>query len=559
MRKLVLVVLIGWSMLGFSQSDLEIPEGYFSPPVDIPMLLSGSFGEMRTNHFHTGIDIKTQGKIGIPIHAIDDGWVSRVRVSVSGYGNAIYIDHPNGYTSVYAHLHTFNEEITAFLRNAQYDLEKYSVDLYPAKGKIPVTRGQTIAKSGNTGRSGGPHLHFEIRETISELPVNPLLFGFDIKDHKAPKAYSVMAIPLDGEARVKGHEIQNVVSGKLGSSFRVTGKVGFAIKTYDFFDGTNNQCGTYRVKLFRDDKLVYSHVLDRLDFYTNRFVNAHVVYDYFKKKKSRFQRSYQLPYDELPIYETVLDKNSWEHLADSVYHYRYVLEDYDGNITQVKFVVKGISKEKNDGWEKPNFLYNQPNEFHGEDHVIYIPTGRLYDDMFFECYETSTISGAITSSFYVGTPETPLQDNIIIKLKTEIQDSLLRDKAVVVRYDKSKDKITSIGGKYRLGWMEVKTKNFGVYTVMLDTTVPKISPINFKKNMKGKKTISFKITDDLSGIVSYKILIDGNWVLGEYFPSAAKLMYRFDEERLSRGEHTILVVVTDERGNEGIFTSQFVN
>ena len=558
MKKIVLFVLCLWNTLGFSQGKMEIPKGYFSPPVDIPMLLAGSFGEMRTNHFHTGIDIKTQGKIGLPIHAIDDGWVSRIRVSLSGYGNAVYIDHPNGFTSVYAHLSKFNDEIAAFLKNAQYDLETYVIDLYPAQGKIHVSRDEIIAQSGNTGRSGGPHLHFEIRETKSELPVNPLLFGFDIPDHKSPKAYTVMAIPLDENAAINGNSIQEVIGSKLGTAYQVKGKVGFAIKTYDFFDGTRNQCGTFRVKLYRNDQLVYSHVLDQLDFYTNRFVNAHVVYDYFKKNKSRFQRSYRLPFDELPFYERVLDKNQWNHLPDSIYHYRYVLEDYAGNLTQVNFTVKGIKQGSNSSWKTPNFLFGQPNEFHLENCAVYVPSGRLYDDIYFECNEMPKISGAISPTFKIGNPEIPLQDKIIIKIKTNIQDSLLRDKAVVIRYDAKKDKITSIGGKYREGWMEVKTKDFGQYAVLMDTVAPKISPLNFGKNMKGKKTMSFKITDDLSGIVNYKILIDGQWVLGAYFPRASKLEYRFDQFRLNHGNHSVLVVVEDERGNESVYSSDFV-
>ncbi len=558
MKKICFLLLMVVGAKGFSQLPVDIPVGYFSAPVDIPMLLSGSFGEMRTNHFHTGIDIKTQGKIGLPIHAIDSGWVSRVRISLSGYGRAIYIDHPNGYTSVYAHLDSFNKEIGSFVEEAQYDLEQDVIDLYPARGKLPVSRHEIIGLSGNTGRSGGPHLHFEIRETKTEYPLNPLLFGFKIKDRVPPKAYAVMAIPLDQNALVLDSKIREVSSKNLGVPFRVQGRVGFAIKTYDFFDGSRNSCGTYRVKLYRNDQLVYAHVLDQLDFYTNRFVNAHVVYDYFKQHNTRFQRSYKLPYDLLPFYDEVHDKNYFSHAPDSLYHYRYELEDYAGNTTEVKFDVKGIDVEAPSDFQVPNFKYDEPNDYHVAGCSVYIPVGRLYDDIFFQCEQRAKkLPEAITPIFRVGTPDIPLQDKIIIKLEVALQDSLLREKAVVVRYEQDEDKITAIGGDFRTGWMEVKTKDFGDYAVMIDTIPPKITPANFQKDMRKKNTMSFKISDNLSGIESYKILIDNDWVLATYIPRSSKLVYRFDANRLAHGKHTVLVIVADERGNESVYSSDF--
>lgn len=555
--KTVLLLLVFILNLTFCNAQ-KIPENYFSPPMDIPMFLSGNFGEMRTNHFHTGIDIKTQGKIGFPVLSIDDGWVSRIKVSTSGYGNAVYIDHPNGYTSVYAHLDSYNDEISEFLKNAQYNIEEFRVDIYPGKGKIPVKRNEEIGKSGNTGHSGGPHLHFEIRETDTEFPVNPLLFGFDIKDNKEPKAYSIMAIPLDNQAKVYGNEIYDVIgNNRINATISVSGNVGFALKTYDYFDGSTNMCGTFQVKLYRDDQLIYSHTLDKLDFSTNRFVNAHVVYDYFKKNKSRFQRSYKLPFDQLSIYDKVLEEDQCFHEPNKIYKYRYELIDFHGNSTEVNFEVK--AKETKDVLTEDELVFNfdQANEFHGEGISVYVPNGRLYNNVNFECHSTKKINGAITPSYKVSSQNTPLHDYIVVKIKTDNIDSVMHSKAVMVRYDSKKDKTTSLGGDYREGWMELKTKVFGIYGVMIDSIAPKITALDFKYNMKSKKTLTFKITDNLSGIYKYRVMIDGKWVLGKYFPNRAKLIYTFDEERLNHGKHSLLVMVKDGRGNETIFTDEF--
>lgn len=242
-------------VLSLSSSAQEYPQGYFRSPLDIPIFLSGNFGEIRSNHFHAGLDMKTESVEGKNIYAVADGYISRIKIGHGGYGKTLYITHPNGYTSVYAHLQSYEGEIGEYVLKAQYKKESYEIELFPGKNALLITKGDVIALSGNSGGSGGPHLHFELRETDTETPVNPLLFGFDIKDDIKPTIKKIGIYPVPGKGSANGSDNPKLIelSGgngvyKLGT-LKMSGQIAMGLEVLDKLNGSSNRCGVYSIEL----------------------------------------------------------------------------------------------------------------------------------------------------------------------------------------------------------------------------------------------------------------------------------------------------------------------
>ena len=287
--KLSFVFILSIFSCLLTAQENHYPQNYFRSPMDIPIYLAGNFGELRTNHFHAGIDIKTQGVEGKKIYAAADGYVSRIKVQHGGYGKVVYIDHPNGYTTAYAHLKAFSTKIDSFAKKEQYKNQSFTFNWYPEPNQIPIKKGEVIALSGNTGRSGGPHLHYEIRETKSEHPLNVLLFGMQIKDNIKPIIRGIRIYPLDNQSTVNGQpkalyfKATNTPSGNtLNVVPVVSKKIGFGIETLDKINGSGNRCGIYRIQLKIDGKIVFEQKMDKVPFNESRYLNAHTDYHYKK-------------------------------------------------------------------------------------------------------------------------------------------------------------------------------------------------------------------------------------------------------------------------------------
>ena len=279
----IILISLFFNVSFFGQVDYKMVD--FRSPLGIPLILSGNFAELRFNHFHTGLDIKTNGSENYRIYSVDTGFVSRINISHWGYGKAIYVDHPSGYTSVYAHLSRFPSKIESYLRKKQFELEKETVTLYPNSDDLKVSRGEVIAYSGNTGGSSGPHLHFEIRETESEKPVNPMLFNFDIEDNLSPTIYHVKFYPIKN-ALINGSANEKLIkvvgdnnNYTIQNSVSASGLIGLGIHAIDKLNGASNKCGVYRISLFLDDELIFEQVMNKLDFNTKRYINAHKDYN----------------------------------------------------------------------------------------------------------------------------------------------------------------------------------------------------------------------------------------------------------------------------------------
>ena len=326
MKVLSFLVFVLFSSLGiFAQQ--AYPQDYFRSPLDIPLNLAGNFGELRTNHFHAGIDIKTAQQEGLKIYSAAEGYVSRIKVSAVGYGYALYITHPNGFTTLYGHLKSYSPKIDEYVKRNQYLLKSFSVDLFPEPNELPVAKGEVVALSGNTGGSGGPHLHFEVRETSTEKLINPLLFGFQVTDKIAPSITGIWIVPMNETSSVNGGKVPlsfptktytGACALKTTTAPTVYGDFGFAIHTSDMLNGNENKCGIYRIELFVDGLQVYGQRMDKLEFETNRAMNAHTIYEKFKK--AFVERAAQLTVGD------PLEKGSKQGAIVSKMHFDKVLQ-----------------------------------------------------------------------------------------------------------------------------------------------------------------------------------------------------------------------------------------
>ncbi|MCK4406543.1 MAG: M23 family metallopeptidase [Bacteroidales bacterium] len=563
----ILIIFLLFSSL--AQSQNKYPQYYFRSPIDFPIKLSGTFGELRTDHFHSGIDIKTNGKQGKFIYAIADGYVSRIKVSPTGFGKAIYITHPNGYVSVYAHLKKYNKKIEKFVRAKQYEHELFAIQIFPKKNEFPVTKGEIIALSGNSGGSDGPHLHFEIRETKTECPVNPLLFGIKVKDYIRPKIKTLKVYPLNKNSRVNDSitPVEYKIAGwglkhyiENNDTIHVSGEIAFGIQTYDLLNDVNNKNGVYSVKLFVDSMLYYSHNLEKFSFNESRYINSFIDYKEFKLNKKRIQKSFIEPNNRLSIYDSTVNRGRII-FSDSLYHnITYVIEDVKNNSSELSFVVKSNINHNIDSIVQDSsfisqhiFLYNTENRFEQDDIKIYFPENCFYNSFDFVYKESESIEGVFSKVHHIHNEYTPVHRRFNISIRTDSLPEFLRGKAIIVRLNKNDD-LRAKGGKWKNGFITAKVREFGRYTVIVDTIAPEIKPLNIhnKKKIYNYKTIKIKIIDELSGIKFYRGTMNDKWILMEYDAKNDLLTY-FIDDRMKKGKNHFKLEVKDERDNISVY------
>ena len=554
----IILISLFFNVSFFGQVDYNMVD--FRSPLGIPLILSGNFAELRFNHFHTGLDIKTNGSENYRIYSVDTGFVSRINISHWGYGKAIYVDHPSGYTSVYAHLSRFPSKIESYLRKKQFELEKETVTLYPNSDDLKVSRGEVIAYSGNTGGSSGPHLHFEIRETESEKPVNPMLFNFDIEDNLSPTIYHVKFYPIKN-ALINGSANEKLIkvvgdnnNYTIQNSVSASGLIGLGIHAIDKLNGASNKCGVYRISLFLDDELIFEQVMNKLDFNTNRYINAHKDYNEYKQHRRSIHKSYISENNELDIYKNIKNDGLVMINEDRKYHFKYVLEDVSGNVSELTFSLQGNKQQfvaENSNKEQLNAVLNKDSIIEN-DFEAKFPAKSMYasTDLL---YTQKEYAGGLTDLHMLGKMKVPIHKYFVLRLKLgDIADKYI-DKALIVELSNDLKKSSAVGGQYNDGWMQAEVRSFGNYTVKIDTVCPKISPINFNegKNMQGINKLEFKISDNLSGIQDYDVWIDDQWVLSNYLPKKAKLIVTFNKyNKIEKGEHLVKISVIDERGNK---------
>ena len=546
------VVLLFNTYSGLSQTAIL--------PIDIPVLFSGNFGELRSNHFHSGLDFKTQGRIGIPVKSVKDGYVSRINVSPYGYGRALYVDHPDGTTTVYAHLDHFSKEIEACTVDSQYSKQSFRVDMAIAPGVFPVKQGEIIAYSGNTGGSGGPHLHFELRDTRTEEAHDPLTLYYDkIQDTRKPEVSSFMLYPQQGRGVVNGKISKLALSFKkdkkgnttlIPSTATVWGEVGFAVKAYDYMNGAPNILGVREIILKVDEQTVFHSDLTHFAFSDSRYINSFVDWEEWVYKKSFYMKSFVEPGNKLKIYRSSGD-GFVNFNEEREYKIEYTLKDLQGNTASHTFRVKGVKQEipayqpKGLVW-----VYNQDNQFNQEGVSFSVPKGNLYTDIDFVFQVNRSAGSSFSALFKVG-ERAPLHQYCPLVLPVYNDTFPQKDKYGIISVASSGKK-NWIGGSYEEGKVKASIRELGSFSIEIDTLAPKIVALN-QANWTKNRALSFKITDNLSGIESWTASIDGQFILFEYDAKKAHLFCRYDAKRMKAGKGNLRLEVKDGCNNVAVF------
>jgi len=568
MKKIATFLLFTVSLYSFSQD--------YRSPVDIPLLLSANFGELRNNHFHSGIDIKTQGVINKPVYSIADGFVSRISVSPSGYGLALYIDHPaTGHTSVYGHLESFSPKIAEYVKTKQYEQESFRVNLTLDSSVLPVKKGEQIASSGNTGGSGGPHVHFEIRDTKTEEPLDPLPFYMNrITDTRAPEVRGVAVYPVPGRGTVNGTMLplrQSVSLLKSGSysdparTIEAWGWIGLGIKAYDRMDNAANIYGVRTVSMSVDGKEMFKYNMDRFGFDETRMLNTFTDFADWRLDKSFFIQSFIEPGNTLRLYKS--DSDGYIFIDEErSYQISYELKDVYGNTTTYKFNVTGKKQDiKIPSGCSLVMVWNDDNRYISENFSLIIPKGNLYNDICF------TLSQADSDEYYsriftVNNSPVPIHKSGEVRIK--LATDPLANKKQYGLVSLNGKRRSWFGGKYQDGYVTASIRELGVkLAVSADTVPPKIAPVTVTRKVKGKNQkvtesqsdrIRLTVTDNLSGIASFKGTVDGKFALFEHDVKSNIYTYKYDAERIGKGKkHALKFIATDACGNTSEYTTEF--
>ncbi|MGF1924104.1 MAG: M23 family metallopeptidase [Bacteroidia bacterium] len=540
-------------------SDNKYPLTDFRQPLDIvPPALAGSFGELRSNHFHSGIDFRTNQRIGYPVYAVADGYISRLRVQNSGFGLAIYINHPNGYTSVYGHLSRFNPRIGQAIKGIQYKAKSYEIDEFPNADFLKVRKGDVIAYSGNTGSSGGPHLHFELRDTKTEATINPQLLGIQIPDNIPPVISSMYVYRLNGlpfdEFTPKQYFQVIGSNGKYTlnkvSTIHLNGEVGFGIAATDKHSGMSGVNGVYSIELEVDGSVIFTSAVERFSFENSRAINAHIDYPALLSFKRSVQKSFVDPGNPLQIYSNLVNSGRVTFSDGKLHRINYTLTDAKGNRSTLSFNVQADPKAVINTTKRPTgtpFPFSKTNEFVNDEIKIVLPKGTLYNDLNFVYKKLPNGVHQIHNTL------TPLHSGFELSIKADSTLIKYQSKVLIKSVNGS-----SQGGYFENGIVKAKPRVFGSFMIGIDTIAPTIVPVNISsgKNMNSLSKISFKIRDNLSGIKSFNGYIDGQWVLMEFDTKTANLWHTFDE-RTTSGKHSFELIVTDMKDNTKRYAIDF--
>ena len=526
----------------------------FHTPIDAPFDLSGTFGEFRSR-FHTGIDFKSRGVQGQKIFSIEDGYVSRIEVNNYGYGKVIYIDHLNGFTSVYAHLKNFNSELDEYIKSELYKSKRNSIKKFPKTNQLRINKGEVIGYSGNTGRSFGPHLHFEIRDTKSQDAINPLMFNYSYKDDERPIIRGLYIIN-ENNSLVRNSPIRKKVK-KINDStytvddFEYNGKIGIGLDIYDIqYKNLYNQNGVYKVELFIDSILKYSYKMDKIKFSENHYKK--IMYDYLSlaQKNKKVLKIYTPRNSDLSF----LKNNKFNGIinSDSIRNNSLLVRvsDWNGNSSSIKFNLKANdSISRRSSYNGIEILTNQNYTLNKNSSIIEIGKNTFYDDLLMNIsYQSDTLN--------LGKEKDPFRSSIRIKLPHKISDTLELRQSFVGKIINGK--ISYISSKKNKSYIYANTSSLGEYIISKDTLKPEIKPINFKNNsnIKVKNTLRLRLKDDLSGIKNYSSYFNGNWALFEYEPKSNMIFHNLSDGIIKDGENELIIKYEDGVGNKGVYQTK---
>ena len=565
MKKLLFFLVFLTYYICFSQPSEKYPKQFFSSPMKIDIEPSGTFGELRGNHFHSGLDFKTQKKEGFDVYAVADGFISRIKYSTSGYGKAIYITHSNGFTTVYAHLQESNSEIEKYIKNKQYEKQSFEIELFPKKDELKVKKGDLIAYSGNSGGSSGPHLHFEYRDTATEEIINPLNFGLDkgFKDLISPVLQNVWVYPLSDSSVVNKSAIKsNLVFNKLkGNNFianKITaqGPIGFGINSYDMYNGHFNHNGVYRIAMIVNGSPYYIVTFDRFSFADTRYINSYIDYEHKMTKNETIQKLFYK--NKFPL--SLIASNTKDGVIDvkpgDNYNVIIKVYDFNENVTEITIPVvydqaganSTVNTKKTDFYLKAN----RQNIYEDNYVNVSIPKNTFVDDFYLDF----TVAN---NTLNLHKDIIPGYQNMIIEFDTEKMD--LKD------FDINKAFIAETSGKnptylktsIKGQKLSARTKNLGTYQILMDTIAPKIYGLSFADgdNLDAINSIKVLISDNLSGIQNYKAFINDKWILMDYDYKTKSLVHNLKDGIFVDGINNFKIEVSDKVGNTTVSEVKF--
>lgn len=566
MKKLLFISILCCYFVVNGQGGASVkdtyPTNYFQNPLDIPLVLSGTFGELRTNHFHAGLDFKTQQREGFHVFASAEGYISRIKISHWGYGKAIYITHPNGYTSVYAHLQQFSKRIETYIKKKQYKKESFEIQVFPSPFELPIKKNEIIALSGSTGGFVGPHLHFEIRDTKTEKPINPMLFGIHINDSKKPRISTLIGYALDSTSQINGIGVPiklnllNVSNGELlAAKIKAFGKISFGISAFDQLDGSYNKNGLYNLSMFVNGTKVHEFEASTFSFAESKYINLLIDYERFENLKQRVQKCFIEPSNKLSLYHKTIS-NGYITIKDGFsYTVEIIAKDFKGNTQKVTIPILGkkdtIIVANNPVITPYKIKHTQFYKFQKKNVSVAFPKKTFYNDFYldFDVHD---------SLVKVHTPTVPLHKKYTLTFNVSKYSNEEKKQLYIASINK-KGKTQYEPTVKKDTTFYTSTKKLGNFTLLSDNKPPVISLKNFKDQqwMTHFKTLKVKIEDNESGIQSYRGEIDGEWILLEYNVKNGLLTYTFSDKKFTTAKHQLKVTATDNVGNTNTINATF--
>ena len=519
-------------------------------PLDVPMSFAGNYGELRHDHFHSGVDWRVGGKVGDPVHAIKDGYISRVSVSPWGYGNGLYIVHPDGTTSVYGHLHEFRKDIADRVEAEQYAQESFTVNLYFQPDEFPVKRGDIVAKVGNTGSSAGPHLHMEIRDTESDLSLNYISRGvYKPVDKTSPQFHRVCFYGLEDGVVERSWRVHNLKEpAAVRDTLALPPRSYVAMDVTDRQEGTTGKLAVEEYRVWLDSTLIFSFKVGDMPASEGRYIRSLIEYGESARGGRDLVKSRVEPGNRLADRITCRSNGVIELRDDAVHTVRLEAFDEHGNRATVRYRIRRDADlhapDPDPSLQSMPWLWYSQNEVSDGSLTYIVPAGALYDNIEFtwrKIADPDPERGIVSDVWQVGSPDVPQHLPGELEIAADVPEEL-EGKAYVANYGQT---LTHAGVQVR----------FGTYCVAIDTVAPTATFLGVKGNIVDGETIRIRVKDDASGVASARVEIDGHWYLSLFKRDIVSLELR--ENRLRHGNHTLTLTLTDYCGNESTQSRDF--